>query len=303
LNRILVAFLASLACVALTANASELFVEPATLASSADRLDSFLGLGEEPEDKDAAPASDAALDVNGKPVFNGTQKVGQDAGEIETLPDPPKENKTKAEPRMVAVKFYGHKHRKPKNIPDELNFTKPTNYEDRKAFRKAKYVMKDVMKDFPDKYGMVELSNHARCVDSDPYMPDWKNPIGLKNPTVLRKAARKIAENAYEFDSSENLQDSTNMIMDTAIHTDDSAPSKHTTHHIFAESENHHELSDEQVQTVVSLDKGLNNMAKLIKLNASQEASENLQRMNNTMAAQEATEEKEDSDKPDDEDE
>ena len=103
MNRILVAFLASLACVALTANASELFVEPATLASSADRLDSFLGLGEEPEDKDAAPASDAALDVNGKPVFNGTQKVGQDAGEIETLPDPPKENKTKAEPRMVAV--------------------------------------------------------------------------------------------------------------------------------------------------------------------------------------------------------
>ena len=50
--------------------------------------------------------------------------------------------------------------------------------------------MKDVMKDL-NKYGMVELSNHARCVDSDPYMPDWKNPIGLKNPTVLRKAARK----------------------------------------------------------------------------------------------------------------
>ena len=44
-------------------------------------------------------------------------------------------------------------------------------------------------------------------------------------------------------------------------------------------------------------------MAKLIKFNASQEASENLDKMNNTMAAQEATEEKEDSDKPDDEDE
>ena len=65
---------------------------------------------------------------------------------------------------------------------------------------------------------------------------------------------------------------------------------KHTTHHIFAESENHHELSDEQAQTVVSLDKGLNDMAKLIKLNASQEASDNLEKMNNTMATQEAAE-------------
>ena len=299
MDRILVAFLASLACVALTVNASEVVVEPATLASLADRLDSFLGLGEEPEDKDTV------LDVNGKPVFNGTEKVGQDAGEMDPLPDPPKENQTKAneEPTVVAVKFYGRKHRKPKNIPDKLNFTKPTNYQDRVAFRKAKYIMKDVMKDFPDKYGMVELSNHARCVDSDPYMPDWKNPIGLKNPTVLRKAARKIAENAYEFDSSENLQDSANMIMETAIHTDDSAPAKHTTHHIFAESDNHHELSDQQAQTVVSLDKGLNDMAKLIKMNASQEASDNLERMNKTVTTQEADEDKEDSDKPDEEDE
>ena len=103
-------------------------MEPATLASLADRLDSFLDQGEEPEDKDAAPASDAALDVNGKP-YSMAQKLDKMLTKW-TLPDPPKENKTKtkAEPRMVAVKFYGHKHRKPKNIPDELNFTKPTNY-------------------------------------------------------------------------------------------------------------------------------------------------------------------------------
>ena len=55
MDRILVAFLASLACVALTVNASEVVVEPATLASLADRLSSFLGLGEEPKDKDTEP--------------------------------------------------------------------------------------------------------------------------------------------------------------------------------------------------------------------------------------------------------
>ena len=134
MNRILVAFLASLACVALTANASELFVEPATLASSADELDSFLGLGEEPEDKDAAPASDAALDVNGKPVFNGTQKL--DKMLAKSRPCQILLRKIRRRRRrkdVVAVKFYGHKHRKPKNIPDGLNFTKPTNYEDRKS--------------------------------------------------------------------------------------------------------------------------------------------------------------------------
>lgn len=299
MNRVLLAFLASLACVALTANASEVVVEPATLTSTlANRLSSFLGLGEEPKDKDTV------LDVDGKPVFNGTQKVGHDAGEMETLPDPPAEKAKKDEVRdVVAVKFYGHKHRKPKNIPDGLNFTKPNNYEDRVAYRKAKYVMKSVMKDFPDKYKMVELSNHARCVDSDPYLPDWKNPIGLKNPTVLRKVARKIAENAYEFDSSENLQDAADIMIKTAIHVDDENAKKHSTQQIFQEFENKHEVSDQQAQTVVTLDKGLHDMAQQIKLNATQEASENLDMMNKTMAAQEADEEKEDADKPEDEDE
>ena len=60
----------------------KLLLSPLHRLPLADRLDSFLGLGEEPEDKDTV------LDVDGKPVFNGTEKVGQDAGEMDPLPDP-----------------------------------------------------------------------------------------------------------------------------------------------------------------------------------------------------------------------
>lgn len=94
------------------------------------------------------------------------------------------------------VKFVGVKHVRPRKPFVDLNFTKPTVFDDSIIFRKAREILKDVVDDYPDHLRDTELSPYARCVDSDPYFPDYVNPIGLKNPSHLRSIARRGAEAA-----------------------------------------------------------------------------------------------------------
>lgn len=111
------------------------------------------------------------------------------------------------------VKFVGVKHVRPRPPFVDLNFTKPTLFDDGVVFRKAREIFKDVVDDYPDHLRDTELSPNARCVDSDPYFPDYVNPIGLKHPSHLRSIARRGAEAATKRD--ENIHLGAEMIMRT----------------------------------------------------------------------------------------
>lgn len=107
----------------------------------------------------------------------------------------------KKKPTHVSVvTFKGKKHTKFKCRtclpPPDPNM--PVNYKKRRAMRKAKQIVADVLEGFPDKIYSHPLSAHARCVDSDPYFSNYKNPIGLINPTKLRRVVRRAAEDNRE---------------------------------------------------------------------------------------------------------
>lgn len=99
-------------------------------------------------------------------------------------------------PKVAVVTFHGKKHTPFKCRtclpPPDPNM--PINYKKRRAMRKAKKIVKDVLEGFPDRIYSHDLSLQARCVDTDPYYPDYKNPIGLINPTPLRRIVRRAAE-------------------------------------------------------------------------------------------------------------
>lgn len=141
------------------------------------------------------PDTDTPLAPDGKPVFANGKKVRQDAGEL----DPQPSVKTNVpSPRVTVVTFVGKKH--VRRQPNQLggNFTPPIVYDDRIIMREARTIFKDVISEYPDRIHNVGLSDDASCVDKDPYFPGYRNPAGLKNPTPLRKIARKFAADAAQ---------------------------------------------------------------------------------------------------------
>ena len=112
-----------------------------------------------------------------------------------------KNNKVVEKPKQVAVvSFHGKKHIpfKCRSCLPPPDPNMPINYKKRKAMRKAKLIVADVLKGFPDKIYSHALTKHARCVDTDPYFADYRNPIGLQNPTKLRRIVRRAAEDNRE---------------------------------------------------------------------------------------------------------
>jgi len=312
MNRLLLLIALSYACVvfvpAVVATTNEIIVERPTLARRvAHQLGSFFGFMETNEEPTATGtageasgetgiADDAALTADKKPVYQGTKKVGADFGETDSLDalanTNPKRNETA--PRVVAVKFSGHKHKAIKKAPEILDFKQPMIYNERITYRAARRIMADVMSEFPDKYKDVELSNHARCVNSDPYFPGWKNPIGLSNPTPLRKYARLVAQQAYEKDSSQGLREAEETIDATIMNTNEKAPKDHSRSNILREAEEHHSVEDNQLKTTITtLDEGIRNMSDIIKQNESHTMAQNLEGLKAKAIAAEAAEDAE----------
>jgi len=290
---------------AVVATTNEIIVERPTLARKvAHQLGSFFGFmetNEEPTATGAASgetgiADDAALTADKKPVYQGTKKVGADFGEADPFDTEPEVKKNKTAPRVVAVKFSGHKHKAIKKAPEILDFKKPMIYNERINFRKARRIMAEVMSGFPDRYKDVELSNQARCVNSDPYFPGWKNPIGLSNPTPLRKYARLVAQKAYAKDSSQGLHAAAETIEATVINVNDKDPKSHATQNMVNEAEEHHPTEDNQLlkNTIRTLDEGIINMTDMIKQNETQSAIKNLEGLKEKARANEAAEDAED---------
>jgi hypothetical protein len=314
MNRLLLLIALSYACVvfvpAVVATTNEIIVERPTLARRvAHQLGSFFGFMETNEEPTATGttgaasgetgiADDAALTADKKPVYQGTKKVGADFGENDAFDATgafvPKK---KTGPRVVAVKFSGHKHKPIKKAPEILDFKQPMVYNERIDYRKARRVLTDVMSEFPDKYKEVELSNHARCVNSDPYLPGWKNPIGLSNPTPLRKYARLVAQQAYEKDSSQGLREAKETIEATIINTNEKDPKDHSKSNILKEAEENHSNSTEDNQlktTIKTLDEGIHNMSDMIRQNETQTVIQNLERLKAENIAREAADDAED---------
>lgn len=103
----------------------------------------------------------------------------------------------KLEKKVKVVSFKGRKHVPHKGVPS-LNQNRPIEFQKRIHTRTAQHVIDDVWKDFPDKIWDFTLSEEARCVDWDPYFPQYYNPRVLKNPTPLRVMARKEAFAAHK---------------------------------------------------------------------------------------------------------
>ena len=188
MNRLLLLIVLSATYVLAVAATNEVIVEKPTLVGKLkNHLNSLMNLLETKEEGEPSPLKtkfgpvrcarkpghDEALDEEGKPVFNGTKRVGFDKGELDPLfDDVEKTNAT----RVVAVTFHGRKHKKPRKTPTVIELNTPTLYNERINYRKARKVMAQVMSEYPDKHRAVELSTHARCVDTDPYIPGYKNP-------------------------------------------------------------------------------------------------------------------------------
>lgn len=136
------------------------------------------------------PDTDTPLAPDGKPVFEKGKKVRQDAGELDPEPNI---TTIAPSPRVTVVTFVGKKHVRRQRIQLGGNFTPPIVYDDRIIMREARKTFNDVVSEFPDRIHHVGLSDDASCVDKDPYFPGYRNPAGLRNPTPIRKIARKFA--------------------------------------------------------------------------------------------------------------
>ena len=81
----------------------------------------------------------------------------------------------------------------------------PEHYHERVSMRKARDVVKSVLSDFPDKIRDFHLSSDARCVSSDPYYPEYYDPIGLDNPTEERQTVRDFADATKGFKNMSSI--------------------------------------------------------------------------------------------------
>ena len=139
MNRLLLLIVLSATYVLAVAATNEVIVEKPTLVGRLkNHLNSLMSLVETKEEGEPSPVKakfdailnapekpghDEALDEEGKPVFNGTKKVGFDKGELDPLFDEV-ENKTNAT-RVVAVTFHGRKHKKPRKTPTVIELNTP----------------------------------------------------------------------------------------------------------------------------------------------------------------------------------
>ena len=309
MNRLLLLIVLSATYVLAVAATNEVIVEKPTLVGRLkNHLNSLMSLVETKEEGEPSPVKakfddilnapekpghDEALDEEGKPVFNGTKKVGFDKGELDPLFDEV-ENKTNAT-RVVAVTFHGRKHKKPRKTPTTIELNTPTLYNDRINYRKARKVMAEVISEYPDKHREVELSTHARCVDTDPYFPGWKNPTVFPNPTPMRKYARNVAVKIHENTAGNVMHEATTVITDTPVNTEENLkPVDHSTEEIISDGQTHHTLkSPKEEETIISLDKGIKEMAEIMKNNETLGAENNLKKLQQAEKDREAKEDAE----------